>query len=234
MENSLTISIIIPAYNEALNLEASFFEAQRAAISAGLSAQFIIVDDASTDNTYEIAQKLSKEKGVSVVRNKKNLNLGGAYKAGLKKATGKYVTWVPADCSHSSAQLKRVYEHLGEADFLIAIPDNKHVRPLKRRVISTLYTFVVNRISGNTIKYFNGLSVYRTADLQDTSIKSDGFSFQAEMICKCISKGLSHKYCWTSLEAEETRGSKAFTIKNILQAASTFKLIIGMRFSKCL
>ena len=232
MKNDIKITIIIPAFNEALHLEQSFLEVDKAVSSLNLTTQFIIVDDASTDNTFEVAQKLEKDRGVTVISNESNLNLGGAYKAGLECAIGEYISWVPADCSHRSDQLKRVYEHLGAADFLIAIPDNRHVRPFKRQVISALYTFIVNMLSGEKVKYYNGLSVYKTADLKAMSIKSNGFSFQAELICRCLSKGLSHKLCWTSLEIEEKRGSNAFSIKNILQAAATFRLIAQLRFFK--
>lgn len=234
MKYKNSISIIIPAYNEVDNLENSVHQAMAAASNSGLKSEIIIVDDASTDGTHKVALKLSKKENIFFFKNYKNLNLGGSYKVGLENANGEYVTWAPADCSHNSEQLSRVYKHIGKADFLIALPDNKFVRPFNRRILSSMFTFLVNLLSGNNIKYYNGLSVYKTSDIKSLSINSNGFSFQAELMCKCLAKGLAFKYCLTSLEEHETRKSKAFNIRNFIQVAVTFLRILELRIASWL
>ena len=216
------LSIIIPAYNEEDNILNSFNEAVAAVEMCNIkSYQIVIVDDCSKDRTRDIIAALAEQEHVEVGYNKTNLNLGGSYKEGLKLATGEYITWVPGDGSHKREHLSRVYKHIGEANLLIAVPDNTSSRPLARRILSKLYTILVNLASKQKIPYYNGLSVYSSQFVKNTYLKTNGFSFQAELMTKCLKSGIDHKVCYTSLDESDNRPSKAFTLKNIMQVIYT-------------
>jgi glycosyltransferase involved in cell wall biosynthesis len=227
-ENSL--SIIIPAYNEEEGLEESYNEAVQAAETLGITYQIIIVDDCSTDNTPMIAAKLSYNKHTDWIRNDRNLNLGGAYQVGLAKANCSHVTWVPGDANHPSADLVRVYRHLGSADVLIAMPDNPEIRTLFRRIISKSYTVLVNLITKNNIPYYNGLSVYKTDFVKSLEVVSTDFSFQAEILVKALFNNSSYRVCSTSLRKPDGKDSKALSFKNLVAIFNMLLLFLILRF----
>jgi hypothetical protein len=144
-----------------------------------------------------------------------NKGLGGAYKVGLVASQSEFITWVPADCSHRSDSLLEAYQSIGEADMIIPLPINPEVRSFSRRVISRLFTSIINITSGLNIPYFNGLTVHRTSLLKRIEIKTNSFAFQAEIIVKLIRIGAGYKIVKTFIEERPNGASKAFTFKNI-------------------
>lgn len=216
------LSIIVPAYNEMRRLTSSVEEVIKAVDRCGLTCEIIIVDDASRDGTFAVAEELaSMDKRISVIRNIQNLGLGGAYKAGLSIAKGKYVTWVPGDASHPAAGLLSAYRAIGMADIIIPRPINPQARGLVRRLISTCYTKLINGITGYPIPYYNGLSVHRTELLRSLNLKTNSFGFQAEAIVKLLLQGATYQIVDTEITERQVGRSKAFGVKNVLAVLAT-------------
>lgn len=80
MKKKLKIIVVLPAYNAAKTLQASYKK-----IPKNYVDEFILVDDASTDNTFKIANTL----GITVFKNEINLGYGGNLKVCLTKALEK-------------------------------------------------------------------------------------------------------------------------------------------------
>src|SRR5581483_4524691 len=92
-----SISVVIPAYNEERNLEASVCDTIAAA-QAFDDYEVIIVNDGSRDGTGEVAERLAAELDkVRVVHHNPNRGFAAAYQTGLKHATMTYFTFVPGD-----------------------------------------------------------------------------------------------------------------------------------------
>ena len=92
----LSISLIMPSYNEEGNVENSLLRTLETFDSFGLEYEVIIIDDKSTDRTAEIAQRLAGQyPQVYFSQNEKNLGAGGAFQAGINKATKDYVIFLP-------------------------------------------------------------------------------------------------------------------------------------------
>ncbi len=94
-------SVVVPAYNLADHITACL-ESLTASISAtpGLRAEFLVVDDASSDGTIDAVKRFDAEKGggrIRLVELPVNLGLSGARNAGLEIAKGEYVTLVDGD-----------------------------------------------------------------------------------------------------------------------------------------
>lgn len=94
MENP-KISVVLPAYNASEHLAE--------AIESILAQTFkdfelLIIDDASTDNTYEIAKRYSdKDPRVKIIQNKKNLNIGGTLNRGINEAQADIIARMDSD-----------------------------------------------------------------------------------------------------------------------------------------
>lgn len=220
MQRSLTV--IVPAFNEEKNLEASVMEILDAANKSDLSIEIIIIDDGSKDDTWHCAQKLEKSNSqVKCIKNDSNKGLGGTYKVGLAASKSEFITWVPADCSHGSDSLLDAYQAIGDADIIIPVPTNPQVRPLSRQLISRLFTAIVNGSTKLNIPYYNGLSVHKKTLLDGIKVGTDGFGFQAEIIVKLIRGGATYKLVNTHISERKGGFSKAFTLKNMLQVLKT-------------
>jgi len=86
------ISVVIPAYNEELELSATIAAIRAAASGAAEPYEVIVVDDASTDATPEIAAQASA-KVVPINRRQ----IAAARNAGARAAQGEYLFFVDAD-----------------------------------------------------------------------------------------------------------------------------------------
>jgi len=211
-----TLTIIIPAYNEEKKLEASVEEAMKAANQTKLLFEIIIIDDASSDSTWDCAESIkNKYSNIKTIKNKINKGLGGSYKVGLAESNSEFITWVPADCSHDHKSLLEAYHCIGDADMIIPLPKNPEVRGLKRRVISQLFTLIINTTNRLHVPYYNGLTIHRVSLLRKINIETNSFAFQAEAIVKLIKKGASYKIVSTFISDRNEGRSKAFTWKNI-------------------
>jgi glycosyltransferase involved in cell wall biosynthesis len=107
------LSIVMPAYNEEEGIEYTL---------RGLQArlprcEIIVVDDASSDRTHEIAEQFE---GITLVRHAYNCGYGGALKTGMLTATRPYVAWFDADGEHTVDDLSAMVEKL-HAERLCAV-----------------------------------------------------------------------------------------------------------------
>lgn len=221
------LSIIVPALNEETRLADSVAEALKAAAQTAIACEVIVVDDGSTDRTAEVALRLAEtEPRVRLVRNVRNLGLGGAYKEGLAIARGTYVTWIPADGSHPADGLLPAYRAIGEADIIVPKPTNPEARAWTRRIISPVYTLLVNLITGFSVPYYNGLSVHRVDLLRAARFSTNNFGFQAEAIARLLYRGASYKVVDTFITERQLGRTKAFRIRNVLSVVKTLGRIL--------
>lgn len=117
MEN-IIVSIIIPAYNE----EAIIEDCLNSIIEVDCPKtqyEIIVVDDGSTDRTYEIASSYQAEYDNIVVLSKTNGGKASAQNYGLKVARGKYILVTDADAIVNKDWVSRIVKHLENYDIVV-------------------------------------------------------------------------------------------------------------------
>ena len=212
-----TLSVIIPALNEETNIADAVAEVLKAVASRVGDYELLLFNDGSRDRTGAIMDELAAANPrIRVTHNPQSHNLGGVYKQGLALARLDYLTWVPGDNENPSAALLPVLDAIGRADIVLPYPRNMHVRPFSRRIISRTYTLLMNVLFLHWLPYYNGTSVYRTADLRSITLRTSSFAFQAEILVKLLRQ---HKrYCAVGIEiqARQGRASRAFRWRNVV------------------
>jgi hypothetical protein len=158
----LTLSLVIPAYNEGSRLNDGVTRL-RAAIAAGAidpeTTEFIVVDDGSTDDTTARAGALfSAFPHVQLLRLAENLGKGGAVRAGVAAAAAPIIVFADADMAIDPRQTPQFVRALAKAD--LAIGSRAASGASVNR--SSLHRSLMNRA-------FNGLvNVLTNVSLDDT------------------------------------------------------------------
>jgi len=144
------ISIIMPAYNESSRIISSVEETVKTFTEFGCSWELIVIDDGSTDDTFEILQRLSRKyPGQLIVKkNPFNLGKGRAIKKALHYTSGDYVVFLDADMDLHPLQVETLFNimRLDNADIVIGSklhPNSVVNYPLDRRIISFVYYLLV-------------------------------------------------------------------------------------------
>ena len=129
----MTLSIIIPVYNESKNVEKTVNNLKK--IKKDIKKfNLIFIDDFSDDNTFDILNKLSKKYSfVKIFKNKKK-GLGSAIEEGIKKSNFDYIAIFMADSSDSIADLIKYYKIDKERTSVLyqGVPLFTKKSPLKR------------------------------------------------------------------------------------------------------
>tara|TARA_B100001559_G_C16501360_1_gene623503 strand:- start:2264 stop:2974 length:711 start_codon:yes stop_codon:yes gene_type:complete len=117
-EKSCYLSIILPAYNEENGLEKCVNETIKTVNSENISYEIIIVENGSTDNTYKIAQQISKNFNFISVVHLEEPGFENAIRNGFKLAKGELVAHLDVDLSTDMSHFKELLSHAKNYDFV--------------------------------------------------------------------------------------------------------------------
>lgn len=140
----------MPAYNESGHIASSIEETARTFNEFGCLWELIIMDDGSADNTFEVAQRVSRNypHQVIVKKNPYNLGKGRAIKKALHYISGSYIVFLDADMDLHPLQVQTLFDimRLDAADIVIGSklhPNSVVNYPLERKIVSFVYYLLV-------------------------------------------------------------------------------------------
>ncbi|MDR1615951.1 MAG: glycosyltransferase family 2 protein, partial [Syntrophomonadaceae bacterium] len=139
---SYTLSLIIPCYNEARTIAECLSRVRRITEGRSFGLEIIVVDDASTDGSLGILEKIAAgDPGIRVLKHEKNRGKGAALRTGLLHATGDYVGIQDADSEYDPADYVTMLEPLldGRADVVFG---SRYLKPDTRRVLYFWHTWM--------------------------------------------------------------------------------------------
>jgi glycosyltransferase involved in cell wall biosynthesis len=188
-----SLSLFFPAWNEEDYVERAVTRAAHVLSRLTDDWEIIIVNDASTDRTKEIAEALArKHPQVRVVNHEVNLKLGGAMKTGFTHSTKDIVVYSDMDLPFDLNELERalhLMEYL-EADLICAFRFDRTSEGPKRIVYSFVYNTLIRSLFGVQIKDINfSFKVMHRRVLEAIELKSEGSFVDAELVVKAIKKG---------------------------------------------
>ncbi|MBH30597.1 MAG: hypothetical protein CMG71_01230 [Candidatus Marinimicrobia bacterium] len=224
-----SISVIIPALNEEENIENSVENVLESFRKLQINGEVVIVNDGSTDNTENIADRcVEKYPNVQSINHIKPQGVGKAYWDGLKASKGECVTWVPADGENDAFEILRYLPLMNQVDIIIPYVYNKETRSWNRRLLSKVYKAIINLSFGMILNYMNGTVIFRKSILKDVKLKSGGFFFQTELLIKTIKQGYLYAEVPYALSLRDSGQSKALSFKSLCKVMFGY---IGMFFS---
>lgn len=217
-----SISVLVPVLNEESNLAPTVMRLIDALTITVEDYEIVIIDDGSTDKTREVADRMASENPViRVISNPKNMGLGYCYRRGYEEATKNFCVYIPGDNTWPYRSFVELFGNVGRADIITSYAINPEVRPFGRRVLSRLYTILMNLLFGRHLQYFNGLTIYPVSFLRRHPATTFGFGFQAEVLIKALYSGLSYIEVGLPIDERTAGGSKAVSVRNIVSVIST-------------
>lgn len=148
----MEISVVIPAYNEELNVEPLSNKIRSVLNTITTKYEIIFVDDGSKDNTFENLQKLNKkDKKIRIIKFKRNFGKAAALAAGFEQAKGNIVITMDADMQDDPEEIPSMINKLNLGyDLIVGWKYPRH-DPFSKLFFSRIFNFLVRRLTRITI-----------------------------------------------------------------------------------
>ena len=143
------VSIVIPVYNEELNLPELVERCIAACDKLPQSYEILLVDDGSRDRSAELIEKAANEYPGKIIGILLSTNFGqhAAVTAGLSKARGKYMITMDADLQNPPEEIHKLVEKLAEGyDVVGSIRENRQ-DTFFRKIASKTVNLMVRRLT---------------------------------------------------------------------------------------
>jgi dolichol-phosphate mannosyltransferase len=159
----MLMSIVIPVFNEAESLPQLFSELQETASKHGLDAEFIFVDDGSTDGSWQVLrEQVRKDPRSRAVRFRRNFGKAAALAAGTRATQGTIVCTVDADLQDDPAELPRLIAELERGFDVVSGWKKQRHDPWHKVWPSWIFNRMVSALTGVYLHDHNcGMKAYR-------------------------------------------------------------------------
>jgi glycosyltransferase involved in cell wall biosynthesis len=223
MFRELGLSVVFPAYNESGNIEKTLPRAVETLRTLIERFEVIVIDDASKDDTYAIAERLARDlPEVRLVRNEVNLRQGATLARGFELAAHDLVTHNAMDYPFHFEDLPPLLELFvasPPADVVVASRKTYPGTTAARRFVSWTNRAFIRALFGTSIKDYNFIQIYRREVIQGMRAISTATSFiTPEKIIRAHRKGMRVVEREVDYHRRELGTPSSATRKNITQA----------------
>jgi dolichol-phosphate mannosyltransferase len=182
------LTVIIPALDEAGNLDQLLPALQAELASLEITHEVIVVDGGSTDETEAVVSR----HGARVVR-QSLAGYGGALRAGFEKAAGDYILTLDADGSHDPSFLSQIWAARSSGEVIIAsryVQGGSAEMPRLRRTLSRILNVVYRRgLSLSPADLSSGFRLYRRRAVAALPLGATDFDVLEEILIRSVSAG---------------------------------------------
>jgi len=184
------ISVIAPLWNEKLNVRPLAQQVFAALHQERRPIELLLVDDASTDGSGELADRLAAEnRYLRVVHHPVNRKLGGALKTGFAAATRQWILYIDSDLPIEMEDALAAMPMTDAADLVIGWRMNRG-EGLKREVMSWCYNRLIRLLFGLKVRDVNfAFKLFRRDVLRQVHLESEGSFIDAELLLEAHRAG---------------------------------------------
>lgn len=229
---SVDLTFFVPCYNEAENIDATLATIAAAVRDADFSYEVLVCDDASTDGTKDrvlAAMHTAPYLPLRLIANTVNRGLGFNYVRGAFLARGTHYMLINGDNVEPEEAIRAIVAQCGTADMVIPHFGRSDRRSAFRRGLSRAFSWIVNRLSGHVIAYYNGPVLHRTENVRFWRAETVGYGYQAEMICRLLHEGMTYVQVQVPNSDRQWGFSKAFAPSNFLSVGNSLFHILWRR-----
>lgn len=182
-------TIVIPAYNEEEIIESVLAEV----VKRYSKQEIILVDDGSTDKTYEITRRVG---GIKIIRHPYNKGYGAALKTGIRNASHETIVLMDGDGQHNPQHISRLAKLIGDYDMVVGARTKDSEVSFFRQSGKKALGLLANYLAGMKIPDLNSgfRAVRKDVALRHMHILPNTFSFTTTITLALIKDGYSIKY----------------------------------------
>ena len=174
MSYTKDLSIVISLYNEAESLPELVAWIETVMSANGYSYELIMVNDGSTDGSWEIIKKLSeKNSSIRGISFRRNYGKSAALYHGFAAAEGRVVVTMDADLQDSPEEIPEMYRMVVEEgwDIVSGWKKQRFDNKLTKNLPSKLYNATARRITGIKLHDMNcGLKAYKNEVIKNIEV----------------------------------------------------------------
>ncbi|MCG8586032.1 MAG: glycosyltransferase family 2 protein [Pirellulales bacterium] len=173
------LTVLIPVYNEAESLEELLGEIDDVARAEGYDLEVILVDDGSTDNSWDIiARQSALDDRVRGIRFRGNFGKAAALQAGFKAARGDFVITMDGDLQDDPREIPRLLAKNDEGFDVVSGYKQNRLDPWHKVLPSRVFNWMVSRLTGVVLHDHNcGLKSYRSAVCKEVHLYGERHRF---------------------------------------------------------
>jgi len=167
------ISIVVPVLDEEESISELCKWISRVMHEHGFSYEIIMIDDGSTDSSWDQIVKINQEDDcVKGIRFNRNFGKSAALQTGFRAAKGKVVITLDADLQDSPDEIPELYRMIHEEGFhLVSGWKKKRNDPISKTIPSRFFNYITRKISGIKLHDFNcGLKAYDAKVVKTISV----------------------------------------------------------------
>jgi glycosyltransferase involved in cell wall biosynthesis len=229
LESSVDVTFFVPCYNEERNVLGVLDKLVAAARILDLTYEILVFDDASIDATSDLVRQFQAarpEVPVRLFQLPANRGVARNFVEGAFQGRGQYYRLICGDDVEPLETHLQILRMRGKADIVVPYFTTIHGRTTYRAALSRLYTILVNAITRNRLRYYNGCPLYHRFDVLRFHIEATGFGYQAEFLTRLLREQRS--YVEVALTASDRPGSGSVNARNFLSVAhSLLKMWLG-------
>ena len=172
----MDISVVVPLYNEAESLPELHSWIKRVMNENNFSYEIIFVSDGSTDNSWNVIEKLSEEDdAVKGLKFRRNYGKSPALHVGFEKVEGDVVITMDADLQDSPDEIPELYRMITEEGYdLVSGWKQKRYDPKSKTIPTKLFNATARKVTGIKLHDFNcGLKAYRKDVVKSIEVYGD-------------------------------------------------------------
>ena len=195
MQARPSVSLVIPMYNEELNIEHALAAGTEALRKYTDDYEIIVVDDASTDDSPAMVAKLAADDPrIRVFRHEKNRKLGGTLRTGFAAAEKDLVLYMDSDLPFDPDVLGKAIRamQVTGADVIAGYRHDRTMEGVKRTVYSYFWNTLIGLLFGWPHRDINfSFKLMKREVLKAITLKSEGSLIDAELIVKAKNRGFA-------------------------------------------
>lgn len=186
MSKKLDVSVVVPAFNEEESLPELNEWISRVMTTHGFSYEIILIDDGSTDGTWQKTSELSEiNPNLKGLKFNRNYGKSAALNTGFRHASGDVVITMDADLQDSPDEIPDLYDMVMKEGFeLVSGWKRKRHDPIGKTIPSKFFNLVTRKISGIKLHDFNcGLKAYKNVVVKNIDVYGEMHRY-IPVICK--------------------------------------------------
>ena len=169
---SPTVSVLVPAKDEAGNLPLFMEQAAAAFASSDVAYEVIVIDDGSEDDSWNVLQRLAAQYPfLRLARHRVRRGIADALRTGYLRARGEILVFYPADLQFKPEDIPRLVAPIlaGESDMVTGFKQGNY----EKKFVSRIYNGLSRALFDVPVKDLNSVKAYRREIMDTLPIRPD-------------------------------------------------------------